>query len=141
MPWPPSRHRLTLIARARGCIEYAPDQHDKSGFLFLAPVRDGKKTIGRRLSIKKAKPVRYWCDTLLLSKAEAHQAVFFYGACLLGDASPPPHHFASLSSSSHAQSPMYPSTLCRPAMDGLLMVQVRPGRQAAVVVQRRVRHR
>lgn len=51
-------------------VEYAPDQHDKSGFLYLAPVRaSGKKTIGRRLSIKKAKPIRYWyvLDGKLLS--------------------------------------------------------------------------
>lgn len=40
--------------------EYAPDQFDKSGYLFLLPKRDGKKTLGRRLSMKKKKPTRYW---------------------------------------------------------------------------------
>ena len=50
-------------------VEFAPDQLDKSGFLFQLPKRDGKKTIGRRLSMKKKKPTRFWfvLDGKLLS--------------------------------------------------------------------------
>ncbi|EGD76711.1 hypothetical protein PTSG_08062 [Salpingoeca rosetta] len=50
-------------------IEYSPELNDKSGWLYEMPDMSGRKTLGRRLSLRKTRPKRafYVLDAKLLT--------------------------------------------------------------------------